>query len=143
MPFSSLPVATPGPEYPTSPVNPAPIPTAYLASSRKRAMGHASAQIDATKVCSLIGDGTLGSNLIPPGAQSCIMTVEASDSSIPDGQVLIRFWMDGQWPDTVSGIPTYNGQSYEIGCVDDLNNFRMISTDGNQHVVQIQFFSAI
>jgi len=136
MSFTTLPVAVPGPEYPTAPTTPAAGPTAFIANARKRAVGHASAQIDPTKVCSLLG-------LWPAGSNSAIVTVEAANSSIPDGQVLIRFWMDGQWPSTISGIPTYDGQSYEIQCADDLNNFRMISTDGNQHVVQIQFFSGI
>jgi hypothetical protein len=143
MPFSDLPIATPGPEYPVAPTDPAAQPTQFLASSRRKAIGNASAQIDPSKVCSLIGDGTEGSSLIFPGSNAAIITVEAANNSIPAGQPLIRFWMDGTWPSTISGIPTYDGQSYEIQCLDDLQNFRMISVDGNQHVLQIQFFSAI
>lgn len=136
MPFSDLPIAVPGPEYPNAPANPAAGPTAFIASARKRAIGFASAQIDPTKVCSLAG-------LFVPGANSCIITVEAANSSIPAGQPLIRFRQDGTWPSVISGTPTYDGQSYEIQCLDDMNNLRMISTDGNQHVLQIQFFSGL
>jgi hypothetical protein len=143
MPFTDLPLATPGPEYPVAPTEPATGPQLFNALQRKRAIGNASAQIDPTKVCSLIGDGTPGSNLITPGANSALITVEAANDSIVAGKALIRFWMDGTWPSVIAGTPTYDGGTYEIQCIDDLNNFRMISTDGNQHVVQIQFFSGI
>lgn len=133
MSFSTLPVAIPGPEYPTQPTHPAAGSTGNIALTRKRAVGNASYQIDAAKVCALPA--------LPVGAQSCIMMVEAANNTIPGGQVLLRFWMDGQWPTVISGLPTYDGQAYEIIGLDDMNNFRVISTDGNQHVMQFQFFS--
>lgn len=133
MPFTDLPFAEGGPEFPEAPTQPAPIPVGLLASARKRALGHAAYQIDPEIVCQLPG--------IPPGSQSAIVIAEAATDSIPAGRVLLRFWMDGTWPSVIAGLPMYDGQAYEIVGLDDLQNTRIISTDGNPHVLQIQYFS--
>jgi hypothetical protein len=135
-------LAYPGPEYPDAPAAPAAGSTSFLANQFKKAVGNASLQVDPAKVC-MFAANAIGGSIIPPGAQSAIVTVEPANNGIAAGTVLIRFWMDGTWPSTVNGLPAYNGMTFEIQGIQDLTNFRFISADGNQHILQVQFFTAL
>ena len=125
-------VAPHGPEYPTAPTQPSNGSQGFLAAARKRSVGNGTARLSTNTVTALPP--------ITPGAQSAIMVLEAA----PGGdktKALGRFWMDGKWPDVVQGMPMYDGSVIEITGLDDLINTRMISTDGAQHKINVQYFS--
>lgn len=115
-------------------------PLGFLASTRKRACGNYSLQLDPANVGGLfVTSDDDNVSIIPPGSQSALFTVESANGNNKP----IRFWSDGTWPTTVEGMPGYDGMTYEIQGLDDLNNLRFISIDGGTHVIQLQFFSYI
>ncbi|RFZ84764.1 hypothetical protein DYU05_03930 [Mucilaginibacter terrenus] len=127
-----IPVGGQGPEFPTEPAAPAQTTGLFLTASVKRAIGNGTMRLDATKTCVLPP--------ITPGAQSAIMVMEPAPGATP-GRVLARFWMDGTWPGVASGLPIYEGSIIEIIGLQDLTNTRIISTDGLQHKLNVQYFS--
>jgi hypothetical protein len=127
-----LPLAEAGPEGGDQPTQPAGAPTGSLNLTRKRSIGNASYRIDPSIVCALPA--------ITPGAQSALLVVEPAPGATA-GKPLIRIWMDGTWPSTISGLPAYEGATLEITGADDLKNFRAISVDGLTHKLNIQYFS--
>jgi len=141
MSFTSLPVAYAGPEGSSGSTNPLAGQTGFLAGTRKRAIDNASFQIAATGVCQLPNKSTtLG---LAGSATSAILIVEAASSSVNPSNVLVRIWLDGTAPTTITGLPLYAGQPVEIIGQDDLMNCRLVSADGNQHALQIQYFSGL
>lgn len=139
--FATLPVAYPGAEGAGGSVNPMPGQTGMIAGIRKRAINNATFQMHATNVCQLPNQGLTTGLAVP--AQSCILIMEPSSNAIAAGTVLVRMWMDGTAPTTITGLPLYAGVPYEIQGQDDLMNARFVSADGNPHVLQIQYFSGI
>jgi hypothetical protein len=139
--FGSLLVAYPGPEGPGGSPDPGAGLGGILAGNRKRAIANASFQINATEVCQLPNQSL--ETGIPAAAQAAIVVVEAANDTIPPGITLIRFWMDGSAPSTISGLPAYDGMPFEIIGADDLKNFRCISATGDQHVLQVQYFTGL
>lgn len=129
---SVLSLAGPGPEGAVAPTSPAQPSNGFLLSSHKRAIGNASYRLDPSNVVAMPG--------IPAGSQSAILVLEAAPGAAA-GKPLGRFWADGTWPTTISGLPAYDGAVIEIIGQDDLYNFRMISVDGLTHKINIQYYS--
>lgn len=117
------------------PATPTPVTPGFLNATRKKAIGHATYLFPATNV---INFPDLDAN-----AQSAIFVIEASDNTIPPGQVLVRFWLDGVWPAQGIGLPAYDGSVIEVSGSDDLRNARFISEDGNAHKINVQYFSTL
>ncbi|MGZ3983424.1 MAG: hypothetical protein ACXVJE_19505 [Mucilaginibacter sp.] len=132
----SLPLSQPGPEGSTPPVESTPVPVGFLASARKRAIGNSTCLLDATIVSALFE--------ITPGAQSCILVIEAADGHVA-GTPCARIFCDGLWPNSADkkGLPIYDGATIEISGAADLAQARIASADGLNHLMNIQYYSYI
>jgi hypothetical protein len=139
--FADLGFAYPGPEGAGGSLTPRAGQGGQTTITRKRAVDNATFQMPATDVCQLPNNSLTDG--LRAGANSCIIIAEASDGSIPAGTVLIRMWMDGTAPTTITGIPLYAGMPVEIIGQDDLLNTRFVSADGNPHVLQVQYFTGL
>jgi len=142
MPFTSLPIAYAGAEGPGGSSTPLAGQPGILAGVRKRGISNASFQLHATNVCQLPNQALTTGVAVP--AQSALVICEASAASVAAGSVVLaRIWLDGTAPTTITGLPIYAGVPFEIIGQDDLANARIVSADGNQSVLQIQYFSGI
>ncbi|MBD1364374.1 hypothetical protein IDJ77_11195 [Mucilaginibacter sp. ZT4R22] len=129
---SEIAVGTPGPEFPVPPTAPATTPQGVLSIVRKRAIGNGTCRLDPADNITL--------PTITQGAQSAILVLEAAPGA-DKSTALGRFWSDGTWPGTVTGMPMYHGSVIEIVGMEDLNNTRIITTDGLTHKINVQYFS--
>lgn len=128
---SSLEIASPALGEDMPPAQPAASATGFLTANVKRAIGNASLRLNSDSPTPLPN--------IPTGAQSAIFVIEAAPNT--QGTVLARFWSDGTWPDTISGLPCYDGSPIEIIGSYDVNNTRIFSADGLNHKINVQYYS--
>jgi hypothetical protein len=139
--FSTLAVAYAGPEGPAGQPNPAPRPAGQMSVIQKIPIDNASFILAETAVCQVPNKATtLG---LFDQAQSAILVFEGATSDVNVSWPIARMWLDGTAPTTITGIPLYAGQPYELKGQFELTNARIVSADGAQHAVQVQFFSGL
>jgi hypothetical protein len=72
------------------------------------------------------------------GYKKARVVVEKNGGS---AMVIARYWVDGRWPTVTTGLPLIDQQIIELGISDDVANFRIVSCDGLQHKVNVQYFN--
>lgn len=122
----------PGSDGGIAPEGPNAAPGTFLSATRKKSIGNGTCRLNSTDVVALPG--------ITPQAQSAILVLETAPGG-DKASALGRFWMDGTWPNVVEGLPMYHGSVIEVLGAEDIGNMRIISTDGRNHKINVQYFS--
>ena len=73
------------------------------------------------------------------GSRKAVLSIEQNGGTA--GAIIARYWLDGTWPTRTTGIPLRDKDKITIECYDDLLNCRIVSTDTNQHIIQVQLFN--
>lgn len=139
--FSGLAVAYAGPEGPAGQPDPATRPGGQMNIIQKIPIDNASFIMDTVAVCQVPNKNTTTG--LFDQSQSAFLIFEAATADVNVAWPIVRMWLDGTAPTTITGIPIYAGQVYELKGQYELTNARFVSADGAQHAVQVQFFSGL
>ena len=135
MPFvePTIPVVTPNAEDSGLPI---PIAGGLIGQLLQRAVDSTYFKLDTY----VVGTDTPAAVAIPnnKGYQKATIVIEQQVST---GGICARYWLDGRWPTVTTGLPLVDKQVINVTCAEDLQNIRLVSTDGNEHVIQVQFFN--
>jgi hypothetical protein len=113
-------------------------PGGFSTAARVRAYNNASYLFPTDGSVINLPDAWDDTQTIPIAAQRAIFVVEQAAGST--AKVIARFWQDGTYPTTGSGLPCYDGSPVEIIGIENLKNCKLISADGFAHTVNVQFF---
>ena len=78
------------------------------------------------------------STLIPAGANYCQIRAEASSSTT--ATVVARYWVDGNTPTAIKGVPIANLDVIAMG-PQEVKNAKFISVDANTQLLLITWYS--